>query len=422
MLKKRINRRTFLRGAGVAVALPLLGAMTPGAYAVPVARRRMVAILTGLGLDSPMFYPREAGRNYTLSPYLEVLREFRDEFTVFSGVSHPDVDGGHSAESSYLTAAPHPQAPAFRNTISLDQFAAERLGNETRFASLTLGTGNNASISWSRNGVQIPADIRPSEVFARLFLEGTPEQVRTQVRRLREGQSVMDAVRDQAKDLQGELGPRDRARLDEYFTAVREVEQRLVQGQEWARRPKPRVSVPPIQDVTDRNDAIGRVRAMYDLMHLAIQTDSTRILTLHASGANGEVPPIPGVTEGWHNLSHSGQDPAKLAQLRLIEIEQVRALRGFLTKLKDTREESDTLLDRTMVLFGSNLGSASGHGTKNMPMLLAGGGFRHGQHLAFDRVSNAPLCKVYVSMLQRLGLEVATFASGNGTMRGLEMR
>jgi hypothetical protein len=422
MGQKPLSRRTFLCGSGVALALPMLDAMRRAfAGDRPAApQRRMVAVCTSLGMHAPLLFPERSGRDYALTPYLRLLESFRNDLTVFSGLSHPGVDGAHAAEACFLTAAPHPNRPTFQNSISLDQFAAERMRIQTRFRTLTLTTGNQ-SLSWTRNGVRIPADERPSEVFARLFLDGTPEQVRGQVRRLRDGQSVMDTVRADARQLEGDLGQGDRAKLDEYFTSVRELEQRLVSGEEWARRPKPRVSAAPPRDIASRADTIGRVRLMYDLIHLAVQTDSTRLITLFVNG-NGLVPPIAGVSDNWHNLSHHGRDPEKIAQLRLIETEQLIALRGLLAKLKETREEGETLLDRTMVLFGSNLGNASSHDTRNLPVLLAGGGFRHGAHLKFDPANNAPLCNVYVSMLQRLGLEVGSFASSTGTIRGLETK
>jgi hypothetical protein len=195
----------------------------------------------------------------------------------------------------------------------------------------------------------------------------------------------------------------------------------MVSGEEWAIKPKPKLPLAAPKDIPSKADTIGRARLMYDLIHLAVQNDSSRIISLFVNG-NGLVPPISGVSDNWHNLSHHGKDPEKIAQLRLIETEQLLALRDLLAKLKETQEESETLFDRTMVLFGSNLGNASSHDTRNLPILLAGGGFKHGSHLAFDQVNNAPLCNVYLSMLQRLGLEVEAFASSTGTIRGLELK
>jgi hypothetical protein len=408
-----------LRGSGVAMALPLLDAMLPARRArgaeVAAPPRRMVAICSNLGFHTPFLYPDEAGRDYRATPYLEVLKPFRNQLTVFSGLSHPGVDGGHMAEMSFLTAAPNPGTPSFRNSISLDQLMAERIGSETRFGHLTLGTAGN-SLSWTRGGVRIPADHKPSRVFERLFLAGGGGAVQ----KLRNGQSIMDLVGDEARQMQRAVGPADRQKLDQYFTSVRELEQRMVRGQEWARKPKPKVDVPPPKDITDSSDLAGQFDLMYDLIHLALKTDSTRLVTFYLGGGGAVVPKIAGVSEDWHNLSHHGQDPAKIEQLKLIELAKFEALGAFLTKLQATQEADETLLDRTMVLFGSHLGNASSHNTHNLPIVLLGGGFRHGQHLAFDRQRNAPLSNLYVSMLQRMGLESDAFGSSSGSLTGLE--
>ena len=227
-------------------------------------------------------------------------------------------------------------------------------------------------------------------------------------------------MREQAKDVRSALGARDRDKLDEYFTSVRELEQRLAKSEEWAKKPKPKVDAKPPVDVTNPTDLIAKTRVWFDLIHLALQTDSTRLVTLQLLGTSG-VPPIPGVSLGHHDLSHHGKDPTKIAQLEKIETEEMKTLRDFLKKLKDTKEDGATLLDRTTVFFSSNLADASIHSVKNMPVLLAGGGFKHGRRLAFDPKSNPPLCNLYVSMLQRLGLEVDKFGSSTGALTGLEM-
>jgi hypothetical protein len=230
----------------------------------------------------------------------------------------------------------------------------------------------------------------------------------------------MDTVRSEARALERERGQRDREKLDEYFTSVREVEQRLVKAQDWARRPKPKVDARPPVDIPQATEVPARVRLMIDLIHLALQTDSTRLITFALTGLNA-VPVIDGVSMDWHNASHHGQDPEKLAQLKIIELAQMKLFGELLTKLKSSQEQGSTLLDRTIVLFGSNLGNASSHDNKNMPLIVAGGGFKHGQHLAFDPKKNPPLCNLYVQMLQRLGAEVDSFASSNGTIPGFEL-
>lgn len=418
-----LSRRSFLRAAGVSLALPALESFTQATHAAAAAGpiRRLVACCTTLGIHGENLFPKQAGRDFALTPYLEPLKDFRNDLTVFSGVSHPEVDGGHSSEASFLSAAPHPGASSFRNTISLDQFVLEKLPPATRFSSLVLNTGNGGvGLSVSRSGVKVPADYRPSEVFKKLFVNGSPKEVAQQSERLRDGQSIMDAVAGDAKRLATRVTARDREKLDEYFTTVREVEQRLKLAEAWARKPKPTVNVPPPTDVQNAADFVARTQLMFDLAHLALQTDSTRVITIAISGHNS-VPPVKGITIDWHNLSHHGKDPEKLAQLRIIELEQMRLLAGFIGKLKASKEAGSDLLTNTSVLYGSNLGNASSHDTKNMPMLLLGGGYKHGQHLAFDEKQNYPLPNLYVSVLQRLGIEANKFASSTGTMRGLEL-
>ena len=245
----------------------------------------MVAINIAFGFHAQNFNPTKAGRDYELSHYLKEIGEFRDDFTVITGTSHPSVGGGHLAHKSFLSCAKNPTGAGFKNSISLDQFAAEQLGRETRLASLPL-TISSTGLSYSRAGVELPAEGRPSRVFANLFLEGKPEEKAKQVQRLREGQSVLDVVRGNAKRMSQRLGQVDRQKLDQYFTAVREAEAQLHKAEEWAARPKPSVDAKPPKDQLDRLQMLERTRLMYDMMHLAIQTDSTRFLTLYDPGMN----------------------------------------------------------------------------------------------------------------------------------------
>ncbi|MCA9122400.1 MAG: DUF1552 domain-containing protein [Planctomycetaceae bacterium] len=420
MRKLNLSRRSFLRASGVAIGLPFLEALQDRtAAAESSVRHRMVAVNVGLGLHAPNLIPTSAGRDYELTPYLQVLGDLRESFTVISGASHPEVGGGHLSGKSYLTAAKHPNSAGFKNTISIDQYAAEQLGAETRFGSLSL-TSSGPGLSWSRAGVEVPAETRPSRVFQQLFLAGKPQEQAAQIQRLQDGQSVLDLVMQQAKQMGSRLAGRDRQKLEQYFEAVREAERRLTKAEAWEARPKPHIDVKPPQDETDSTKIVECMKLMYDMMHLAIQTDSTRFITYYFTGMN-QVPAISGVDIDYHNLSHHGKDPAKLAQLAIVELEVVKAFGNFLRKLSTNEDGEASLLDSTMVLFGSNLGNASSHDTKNMPIILAGGGFKHGQHLAFDQQNNYPLPNLYVSMLQRLGLETETFASSTGTMSGLEL-
>jgi len=417
-----LTRRTFLRGAGVTFSLPLLDALASRARGnePPAPPRRMLAICASLGFHTPYLFPEKAGRDYELTPYLELVKEHRNDFTVFSGVSHPDVDGGHFAEASFLTAAPHPKASTFKNTISLDQYIVEQTAPNTRFPFLSLGT-RSGSLSWTSGGVAIPSDNSPSRLFRKLFINGTQDEVAEQVRKLHLGQSILDTIHGQTRRIRESLGTGDRDKLDQYMTAVRDVEGRLQATEAWVHRPKPSVTAKPPVDIPNEADLIGRSRLLFDLINLAFETDSTRVVTVSMDAYGPGLTPVPGVKRGHHNLSHHGLDPEKIAELRLIDEAQMHIFGYLMNRLRATPERGGTLLDRTMVLFGSNLGNASSHDTRNMPMFLAGGGFKHGQHLAFDRNNNYPLPNLYVSMLQRLGVETDKFASGTSTMRGLEM-
>jgi hypothetical protein len=419
----KLERRQFLRAAGVALALPCLDAFSPlrASDAEGEPRRRMVCICMPLGLHAPNFFPEKAGKDYELTPYLELLQDYREDFTVVSGLTHPGMSSGfaHQATASFLTGVPGAGRPGFRNAISVDQLAAENIGDRTRFPSLTL-SGEGLGLSWTRTGAIVPADNSPAKVFARLFLDGRPEEVRAQVRRLEDGRSILDDVKGQADALRGDLGAGDRDKLDEYLTSVRELENRLVKDEAWCKMPKPKVDVPPPQDIPNAADLIGRTRLLFDLTHLALQTDSTRLVTIMLAGSTN-APPIPGVSLGHHDLSHHGKDPGKLEQLKIVELESMKTVCDLLSKLKQSQEEGGSLLDRTTVFLGSNLGDASSHSVKNLPVLLAGGGFRHGQHLSFDPQSPPPLCNLYVSLLQRLGVETDKFGSSTGTLTGLEM-
>jgi uncharacterized protein DUF1552 len=429
-IRPPLSRRRFLKGAGVAMSLPMLEAMLPttaraaASNAANAAPRRMFAICNNLGLRPDLFFPTGAGREYEATPYLKLLEAHRNDFTVVSGVSHPNVDGGHPADISFLTAAPHPASSSFRNTISLDQHVAERIGNLTRFPSLTLSVNGGArSLSWTGTGVAIPPEERASEVFNQLFLQGTPEQVDAQVRRLDTGRSILDAVADQSKDLQRDVGAADRSRLEQYFTSVRDLEHRLQESREWERKPKPVVKMATPPEIGSPAQYMDKVKALYDLARLAFETDSTRAITLMLNSVATPVVTIPGetITDSYHNLSHHGKTEEKLAQLKVLDEWHMKLLGKLFGGLAAVNEGGERLLDRTMILYGSNLGDANAHSTVNLPTLFAGGGFRHGQHLAFDQAQNYPLPNLFVSMIQRMGLEEDRFASSTGAMRGLEM-
>ena len=430
---KAIPRRSLLKGLGVGLALPLLDAMVPAivrasesvAKELSEPPRRMLAICNNLGVLPQHFFPTESGPQYKLSKYLEDLHKHRNDFTVFSGVWHPDVDGGHPADVCFLTAAPHPSSGGFRNTISLDQFLAEQLGPKTRFPSLTLGVNvkqGQRSLSWTGGGALIPCEERASEVYKQMFLQGSKADIDRQVRRLQLGESIMDVVAGQAGHLKRDLGSRDRNRLDQYLTGVRELEKRMAMSREWEYRPKPQAPIPAPEDPADPRAYMEKVRLMYDMARLAFETDSTRLITLLLDSVNSPVIDVEGidVTDGYHQLSHHGKNEEKIQQLEAIDHWHMKLLAEMFTQMKSVTEQDENLLDRTMVLYGSNLGDANTHVTTNLPVLLAGGGFRHGQHLAFDQANNYPLPNLFVSMMQRMGVQADRFASSTGTMSGLE--
>jgi hypothetical protein len=414
-----ISRRTVLRGLGVALALPLLDAMRPAFAKEPggaVAPKRFVAICSTLGFHRPFLEPATAGRGYEPTPYLLTMKDHLDKLSVLSGVCHPDQNGGngHSTENTWLTSARHPGLVGFRNTISLDQVMAAHLGPATRVPYLALSTGNS-SLSWTSGGVQIPGEGSPSKVFSRLFMQGTPAEITVQKRSLERGRSVLDTVSGQARKLHQDLGARDREKLDQYLTSVRELETDLTESTAWLDRPKPKVDATAPKDIPNRDDLGGRIRLMNQVMALALQTDSTRVITFRIEGG-GKVPfGIDGVTQGWHELSHHGKNPEKIDQLRLIEEAQFAAFGEFLGLLRSVQENGVPLIDRTAVMIGSNLGNASSHEWKNLPLVVAGGGFRHGQHLAFDQKDNLPFSNLFVQMLRHMGIEADRFGSSTGS-------
>ncbi|MEM9282587.1 MAG: DUF1552 domain-containing protein [Verrucomicrobiota bacterium] len=410
----KLSRRTLLRAGGVSLALPTLDAMTPAFAKIEEAEqaKRFVGVSLSLGLHNPHLVPETAGKDYTPSRYLQSLQDIRNDFSVISGSSHPGVSGGHSAEGSIFSACPNQGGSASRNTISLDQLMAKNLGHETRFPSLVLNTSGQNSPSYTENGAMIPAENRAMRLFTRLFVDDSPAEQARQSELIRRGRSVMDLVGAEAKTLQRELGAGDRDKLDAWFTSVRELEGRLVANEEWIRHPKPKVSLEPPVNVP-RNNEVAVERIFLDIVHMALTTDSTRFVTLHTTG-NG-VSDLEGVDDGYHNLSHHGRDEDKIRQLSVVEQGMVNAWGDFLRKLK-----GDQLLAETMVLMTSNLGNASSHNNTNMPVLFGGGGFEHGQHLAFDQENNYPLPNLYLSALRRLGLEEDRFSTSSGEMRGLE--
>ncbi len=418
-----LSRRHFLRASGVTLALPILESMSPrlGAAAAPPVPRRFVGLMTNQGILPQFFFPEQAGRDYGGTPYLDILKDHRADLTVLSGVSLPGVDGGHAAEMSFLTGAPGASRGSFKNSISLDQVMAEQLGAATRFPSLPLMVGSdNLSLSWTRSGSMIPPISSPVKLYQQLFAEDSAEGKAAAVLRLKEDRSLLDGLHGQYKRLQQNVSAADRDRLEQFAAAVRDAEKRLAAAEGWLGVPKVKTSVPQPKEIEDRNDLPAHLESMLDLARLALETDATRIVTLCISLASVTPRTIPGVKSNIHELTHHGGREETISELRKIEEAEFRALAGFLTGLRRAEENGAALLANTSVLFGTNMGSANAHSNDNLPVLLAGGGFKHGQHLAFDRKSNQNLATLYVSLLQRMGLEAGSFAGASGTLRGLE--
>ncbi|OUT56571.1 MAG: hypothetical protein CBB71_17730 [Rhodopirellula sp. TMED11] len=413
------SRRTVLRAAGVGLSLPVLESF--GAERAKASPKRMIAINQDLGFIPKHFFPKTSGRDYALSPYLKQIAAHRGQFTVFSGLSHPGVDGGHRADKTFLTAAPHPGRASFRNSISLDQVIANELGHETRFRSLSLGINDTRSLSYTQAGVEIPTIQSAAELYKKMFLQGDRKAMQRQLVRLRKKGSILDVVMGQSSDLSKRVSVSDRERIDQFQTAVRSLEQRLAEAESWETRPKPSVDEAKPDYPSDKKEFFAMVRMMNDMSRLAFQTDSTRVITLFLGSVR-----TPGVKfddgrslGGYHNLSHHGKDERKLKQLEEIEVAQMGLFGELLGDLKAVDEPDGSLLDHTMVLYGCHMGDANIHNNKNLPIIFAGGGFRHGQHLAFNPQSNRPLANLYLSMLHNMGLQTDRFASSTGTLTGL---
>ena len=414
---KTINRRSFLRGTGVVLALPLLDIMGPQFANASSPTRRMINICCTLGLYRDSWMPKDLGRNYTPSEYLSIIDRHREKYTIFSGLSHEEQTGrqAHNSEITWLTSARHPGMDGFQNSISLDQTVADHLGYVTRYPSVVLGTLTPQSQSYDKNGVMIPAQTSPAEVFKQMFIQGTPEEVEKETQRINDGGSILDNLKNQARTLQNSGSSEDRQKLEAYFEAVRAAEIELSKVRDWIDRPKPGVdSVPPV-DNADPADILGRIDLWLELMPLILATDSSRVVSLMIQD-HGVVPKLPGITADQHNLSHHGQDPGKIAQLRQLETEIVKRFGLLMDSLDGQKENDSSLLDQTQILFGSNLGNANSHNAENLPILVAGGDFAHGSHIAHDEKHNAPLCNLYLSLIQRMGVETDQFGQSTSTL------
>ena len=412
--KLRLNRRTLLRCAGVSVALPWLSSMQPALSKEVKQPKRFLGVLNYFSFHTPFLFPEESGFDYKPSPYLEMFQSQRNDFTVVSGLNHPDVRDGHASDKSFFTGAPHPNSSSFRNSISLDQLAAENIGHETRYASLNFSTSPAYSCSYNRHGVALPPETSPSKAFAKLFINGSQEEITEEISRVREGQSILDRVAKEAKRLSNKVGPTDRDKLDQYFTSVRELELRMARAEEYVSRPKPKVDAEPIQDPGPGEDIV-RFGLLLEVARLAMETDLTRLVTMYYVGSS-KTPSVPGSSFAYHNLSHHGQDEDKIEQLAILERDLLREWSTNLKRMKESGTSDNNLLANTFAVMGAGMGNASSHSATNLPLLVAGGKMRHGQHLAFDPDNPPPLCNLWMNALQHLDIETDQFGSSNGTI------
>ncbi len=416
-----LSRRTFLRGGAVSLALPLLDAMIPSGFGATAARaraaldpQRLVLIHRPLGTYHPFYVPAATGLGYETTRFLEKLEPLRGRFTVFSGMGHVGYPNSHGTEPAIFTGVPTFNEKDLHNSISLDQVVAKRVGSLTRFPHLVLHDVWSQSLSWNEAGVPTPHERDMAALFRRMFLDGTPDEIRREMKRLQDGRSILDDVRAQMKALGGTLGAADRDRIEVMATSIREAEGYLAQDEAWAQKPKPKVDIKPETLAERDGNWVTAQQKWLTLVHLALQTDSTRVIVL-ALNEHGNAN-MPDISIAHHDASHHGKDPAKIEQLSRYEDKDFATFAEFLDKLAASREEGGTLLDKTQVLFTSNLGDASAHSSTNLPVLLAGGGYKHQGHIAFDGKENKPLSNLYVRMLRQMGVETDRFGSSDGVI------
>ena len=313
----KLNRRTFLQSTGVALALPWLESMQPAWAKEQAPPKRMVTICNTLGLHAPALFPKKTGADYELTDYLSIIKAHRKDFTLFSGLSHPQQGGEHQCEMSWLSAAPNPGMDGFQNSISVDQYAAGKLCYVTRFPSVVISSNSAQSQSFTSSGVMVPAERSPAKLFSKMFLKGNAREVERQKRRLSDGRSILDALRAQAKKLQRSASKADNQQLDEYYESVRKAEKDLAEVQAWMKKAKPKVAAAPPDDIRDKRNLVGRTQLLMNMVPLILQTDSSRVVTVMIQD-HYSVPQVEGVSLEHHNLSHHGRDKAKIEQLKKI--------------------------------------------------------------------------------------------------------
>jgi hypothetical protein len=382
---------------------------------------RMVCVGNMLGFYQPEFFPTKTGRGYDLPSLLQPMAPHQNDFTLFSGLDH-GVKGGHFAIHSFLSGVRQVDAKGMpEGNISIDQRAAETVGGVTRFPSLTIGSEDGlhggCMMCWTRSGTRVPPIPGPRELFRTLFISESAKDLERATDRFHLHGSILDAVNGDAKSLGKHLAKRDQEKLDEYFTSVRDVEKQMELGKRWANVPKPK---PAIQE-PENTGFVSDLPVLYDLIALALQTDSTRIATLEIAG--GFEASALGLRKDYHALSHHGQVQENIDGLLKLEKYQMEQFSRFIGKLKSLDDGDGKLLDHTMVLFGSGMGNANAHTNTNLPIIFAGGGYRHGEHKSFPTkgLGRAPLSNLYLTMLQRFGVETNRFGPSTGTLRDLEL-
>ena len=438
-----MSRRTALRGIGATIALPLLNCMAD----VPAASkpRRSVFLYIPNGVNTLTWQIQKAGADYEFTAPLKSLERHRADITPISGLHHPMVIGKHhNCEKVWLTGANVPgDGGAFRNTVSADQLMADVQGVSTRFSSLEMAI-EGVSLAWSKDGIQLPAERNTQQIFNQLF--GVEKESKETIRRrLSRRGSILDLVADDAKRVNKTLGSEDRSKLDEYLTAVRQVEERTKRADEWLNIPKPQVpseAAAKLQRKLSMAEAGEYYRLFYDLMAMALRTDSTRVITC-GIGSEGNTSGIPeiGILQTRHGLSHHNGDPEQLRRLTATDTFLVEQLSYFLDQLKAAQEDGRPLLDTTQVLWGSGMAYGHSHGNANLPTILCGGkalGYRHGTHVDFnlpkigkydvtDATGHYKLCSkpvddtarvsnVLLTMLQRVGVKADKFQDSTGAL------
>jgi hypothetical protein len=421
------SRRTFLKAAGVAITLPHLESLnaaaanaSPGKDEAP---KRMVFVSTGLGMNPPTFFPKDFGPNFAPSPVLPAMMKHRDEFTLFSHMDHPNVFTKHAGIKSLLNGVLNKNARPGQN-VTIDQVAANHLGYTTRFPSLHISLGGAENASYSSSGISLRQETSPEDLFKKLFVADSAAARKARALKLEEQGSVLDLVRAQARRLERSVSRADKDKLDEYLTAIREAEERLQGMRQWQNVRKPTVS-------KDHYDPTARGHGgmdygflgpmMFDLLALALQSDSSRIITANFSMHN-KVIELDGVSTGYHSLSHHGRRSDKLSQLQIVETFYMEQLSRFIGTLKTFGSGGRSLFDDTMVFFGSGISDASRHSNRNLPIILAGGGLKHrGHHDAKQRHNGkqTPLNNLFTTMLQQFGVETESFNGATGNLNHL---